>query len=192
MTMRMSSLICVRNGALLLSKVWPCSYKLVQASGWSDVVVWFRHLPSASLPNSSDPEQRCHSLPIPVPDSPLCVATQGWTHAMRLGWKGERKLRGVCSFSVHTQEWIADVKLHHHTEACEVAASQTRNFGVEQGWMSSGRKAGKKMQRERVQGYKQRHLHKVPEENWDESRWNRLCNCHNIKNRLCCILRFHL
>lgn len=53
------------------------------------------------------------------------------------------------------------MKLHHHTEACEAAASQTRNFGAEQGKMSSGRKGGDKMQREMVEGYKWRHLHKV-------------------------------
>lgn len=144
MTMRMLSLISVRNGALLLSKVCPCSYKLVQAGGCSDTVVWFGHLPSTSFPNSSDPEQRCHSLPIPLPDSPLCVATQGRTHAMGLGWKGERKGREMFSFSVCTHEWVADVKLHHHTEACEAAASQTKILGQNRGKWAVGGREGKK------------------------------------------------
>lgn len=132
MTVRISSVICVRNGALLFSK---SATFLQTGPGWW--LKWCHGLiqasPSTSFPNSSDPEQRCHSLPIPLPDSPLRVATRGWTHAMGLGWKGERKGRGVFSFSVCTPEWVDDVKLHHHTEACEMQHSRPWLFGAELG-----------------------------------------------------------
>lgn len=46
--------------------------------------------------------------------------------------KGKEKAE-ECFPSVCARERVADVKLHHHTAACEVAASQTRTFGAEQG-----------------------------------------------------------
>lgn len=60
--------LCQKQGPLL-SKVCPCSYRTVQVDGQSDATVQFRHLSTTSFPNSSDPEHKCHSLPIPLPDS---------------------------------------------------------------------------------------------------------------------------
>lgn len=39
---------------------------------------------------------------------------------------------GECFPLVHAHVRVPDVELHHHTGACEVAASQTRTFGAEQ------------------------------------------------------------
>ena len=115
----------------LLSKVCPCSYRTIEDDGWSHAMIWFRHLPTTTFPKSSDPEHRGHSLPIPLPDSPLHVATPGWTRAMGLGWKGERKGKEVFSFSVCTHVWghyrCAAVSLQT-LEACEVAASIIDTF----------------------------------------------------------------
>lgn len=175
MAIRMSTLICVRNRALLLSEV--CL--------WSSLGI---SLPPPFLTAQTQSTDAIPSLSLCL----IClfVWPHQTTHAMSLGWKGGRKGRGVFSFSVCTRAWgsywCAAQSLHRHLKPSQTHLHST---GVNKQW-EEGRV---KMQREMIWGYKQRHLCKVPGVNWDESRPNDgLCNCHGIKNRLHCILKFHL
>lgn len=107
--------LCQKQG-LLVSKVCPCSSRTVPVDGSSDAMVQFRHLPTTSFPNSSDPEHRRHSIPIPLPDWPLHVASQA--EPMRWVWleKGKEKA-GECFplVCVDTCERVIDVQLNHCT-----------------------------------------------------------------------------
>lgn len=142
---------------------------------------------------------------MPFPPHPFawCTSLNGHTRlngSMQWIWleKGKEKA-GVCFPLVCVHVWggyrCAAWSLHRLLKPARLQhPSQTHlqcssgSTGVIKQW----EERRVEMQREMVQSSNQRHLRKVPEVNWDESRPNGLCNCHNIKNQLRCILSFHL
>ena len=199
MATRMSSLICVRNRALCCPEsahvLTEWSRSMAEVMPWSSLGI--------CLPPPF-PTAQIHSTDA-IPSPSLClIHLFAWPHQaepVQRVWleKGKEKA-GECfpSVCVHTCEGVIDVQLDHCTDCqslqgCSIPRGHIRSAlrgstGVNKQW-EEGRV---EVQREMVQGYDQRHLCKVLEVNGDESRPNGLCNCHDIKNRLCCILRFHL